>query len=92
MPKSVDFLIAYMAYDWNIHAQVFFYQVEGIVELIGDVICPNENCGVEKCVYLTSFEEINKSTYLCKKSKACSHLRNVHFKDQKSCIVSFDGT
>ena len=62
MPQTVDFLIAIMTFDSNILAQVL-YQDQKLVELIGDVICPNKKCRGEKSVYITSFEELNKSTY-----------------------------
>ena len=70
----------------------YFYQDQSIVQLIGDVICPNKKCRGEKCVYLTSFEEINKSTYQCKQCKACNHVLNFPFKDQKSCVTFFGWT
>ena len=59
-------------------------------EIIGDVYCPT--CGNEKCVYLST----NKTTnfYDCKKCKACFHVLNMPFKDQKPTIMLFgcDGT
>ena len=75
-----------MTFDSNILAQVL-YQDQSIVELIGDVICPNNKFRVEKSVYITSFEEINKSTYQCKQCKACSHVLNIPFNDQKPCVT-----
>ena len=87
----MEFLIAILTFDSNILAQVL-YQDESIVELIGDVICPNKKCRGEKSVYITIFEEINKSTYQCKQCKACSHVRNIPFKDQKSCVTFFGWT
>ena len=77
-----------MTFDSNILAQVL-YQDQSIVELIGDVTCPNKKCRGEKSVYVTSIEEINKSTYECKQSKACSHVLNIPFKDQKPCVTLF---
>ena len=62
LPQSVEFFIAIMTSDSHILAQAL-YQDQSIVQLIGDVICPNKKCRGDKCVYLTSFEEINKSTY-----------------------------
>ena len=76
-----------MTFDSNILAQVL-YQDQSIVELIGDVICPNKKFRGEKSVYITSFEEINKSTYQCKQCKACSHVLNIPFNDQKPCVTS----
>ena len=84
----MDFLIAIMTSDSNILAQVL-YQDQSIVQLIGYVSCPNKKCRGEKCVYLTSFEEFNTSTYQCKQCKACSHLLNLPFKDQKPCVTLF---
>ena len=54
--------------------------------------CPNKNFRGENCVYLTSFGEINKSTYECKHCKPCSHVPNILFKDQKSCVTLFAWT
>ena len=56
-------------------------------ETIGDVYCPT--CRNEKCVYLSS----NKTTsfYDCKKYKACCHVLNIPFKDQKPTIMLFGG-
>ena len=54
-------------------------------ETIGDVYCPT--CRNEKCVYLST----NKTTsfYDCKKSKACCHVLNIPFEDQKPTIMLF---
>ena len=61
-----------------------------IIKTIGDVYCPT--CRNEKCVYLST----NKTTsfYGCIKCKACCHVLNIHFKDQKPTIMLFgsDGT
>ena len=51
-----------MTSDSKILVQVL-YQDQSIVELLGDVICPNKKCRGEKRVYITSFGEINKGTY-----------------------------
>ena len=60
------------------------------IKTIGDVYCPT--CRNEKCVYVST----NKTTsfYDCKKCKACCHLLNSPFKDQKPTIMLFgvDGT
>ena len=56
------------------------------------MICPNKKCGGKKCAYLTSFEEINKSTYECKQCKAYSHVLNIPFKHQNPCITFFGWT
>ena len=77
-----------MTFDSNILPQVL-YQDQSIVDLIGDVICPNKKSGGKKSVYITSTEEINKSTYQCKQCKACSHVLNPPFKDQKPCVTLF---
>ena len=87
----MEFLIAIMTSDSEILAQVV-YQDQSTVELIGDVIYSTKKCGGEKCVYLTSFEEINRSTYQCKQCKACSHVLNVPFKDQKPRVTLFGWT
>ena len=56
-------------------------------EIVRDVYCPT--CRNEKCVYLSS----NKATsfYDCKKCKACCHVLNIPFKDQKPTIMLFGG-
>ena len=87
----MEFLIAFMTFESNILARVL-YQDQNIVELIGDVICPNKKCRGEKSVYITSFEEINKSTYQCKQCKACSHVLKIPFKDQEPCVTLFGWT
>ena len=87
----MEIVVAIMAYDSNILAQVF-YQDQSTVELIGDVICSNGKRKGEKCVYLTSFEEINKSTYQCKQCKASTHVLTFPFKDQKPCVTLFGWT
>ena len=80
-----------MTSDSNLVDQVL-YQAQITVQLIGDVICPNKKYRGEKCVYLTSFEEINKNTYQCKQCKACSHVLNIPFKYQKPCVTLFGWT
>ena len=61
--------------------------VNKIQETIGDVYCPT--CRNEKCVYIST----NKTTsfYDCKKCKACCHVLNIPFKDQKPTIMLFGG-
>ena len=56
-------------------------------ETIGYVYCPT--CRNEKCVYIST----NKTTsfYDCKKCKACCHVLNIPFKDQKPTIMLFGG-
>ena len=88
MPQSVELLIVFMTSDSNILAHVL-YQDQSKVELIGDVICSNNEGRCEKCVYLASFEEINKTTYQWKQCKACNHVLNILFKDQKPCVTLF---
>ena len=80
-----------MISDPNILAQVL-YQDQIIVQIIGDVICPNKKCRGGKCVYLTSLEKINKNTYQCKQCKACSHVLNILFEYQKPCVTLFGWT
>ena len=57
------------------------------IKTIGDVYCPT--CRNEKCVYLST----NKTTsfYDCKKFKACCHVLNIPFEDQKPTIMLFGG-
>ena len=50
VPQRVEFLIAIRTSDSNILAQVL-YQDQSIVQLNGDVICPNKNFRGENCVY-----------------------------------------
>ena len=87
----MELLIEYLKSDSNILARVL-YQDLSIVELIGDVICPNKKCRREKSVYITSFEEINKSTYECRQCKARTHLLSILFKDQEPCVTLFGVT
>ena len=58
-----------------------------VQEIIGDVYCPT--CRNEKCVYIST----NKTTifYDYKKCKACFHVSNIPFKDQKLTIMLFGG-
>ena len=78
-----------MTFDSSILAQVL-YRDQSIVELIGDVVCPNK-CRGEKCVYLTSFEEVNKSIYECKQCNACCHVLNIPNKHQKPFLPNLVG-
>ena len=55
-------------------------------EIIGDVYCPT--CKNEKCVYLSTNE--TTSFHDCKKCKACCHVLNIPFRDQKPTIMLFD--
>ena len=57
------------------------------IKTIGDVFFPI--CRIEKCVYIST----NKTTsfYDCKKCKACCHILNIPFKDQKPTIMLFGG-
>ena len=58
-----------------------------VQETIGDVYCPT--CRNEKCVYIST----NKTTsfYDFNKCKACCHVLNFPFKDQKPTIMLFGG-
>ena len=56
-------------------------------ETFGDVYCPT--CRNEKCVYISTNETTN--FYDCKKCKACCHVLNFPFKDQKPTIMLFGG-
>ena len=57
------------------------------IKTLGDVYCPT--CRNEKCVYILT----NKTTsfYDCKKCKACCHVLNIPFKDQKPTNILFGG-
>ena len=57
------------------------------INTIGDVYCPT--CRNEKCVYLST----NKTTsfYDCEKCKACCHVLNIPFREQKPTIMLFGG-
>ena len=89
--KNVTFLRAFMTPDSNIFAEVL-HQHQGIVELMRDKICPDKERRGQKCVSLTSFEEINKSTNECKQCNACSHVLNIPSVDQKLCGTSIGWT
>ena len=56
-------------------------------EIVGDVYCPT--CRNEKCVYLSTKK--TTSFYDCKKCKACCHVLNIPFKNQKPTIMLFGG-
>ena len=56
-------------------------------ETIGDVYCPT--CRNKKCVYISSNK--TASFYDCKKCKACCHVLNIPFKDQKPTNMLFGG-
>ena len=58
-----------------------------IIKTIGDVYCPT--CRNEKCVYLST-KKMN-SFYDCKKCKACCHVFNIPFRDQKPTLMLFGG-
>ena len=60
---------------------------EDNIKTIGDVYCPT--CRSEKCVYIST----KKTTifYDFKKCKACCHVLNISFKDQKPTIMLFGG-
>ena len=59
-----------------------------VQETIGDVYCPT--CKNEKCVYISTKK--TTSLYDCKKwCKACCHVFNIPFKDQKPTIMLFGG-
>ena len=58
-----------------------------VQETIGDVYCPT--CKNEKCVYISTSKRT--SFYHCKKCKACCHVLNMPFKDQKPTIMLFGG-
>ena len=58
-----------------------------VQETIGAVYCPT--CRNEKCVYISTIKAT--SFYDCKKCKACYHVLNIPFKDQKPTIRLFGG-
>ena len=66
---------------------IFEERAKSVQDVIGDVYCPT--CRNEKCVYIST----NKTTsfYDCKKCKACCHVLNIPFKDQKPTIMLFGG-
>ena len=57
-----------------------------VQKTIGDVYCPS--CKNEKCVYLSTKKT---SFYDCEKCKACCHVLNFHFRNQKLTIMLFGG-
>ena len=56
-------------------------------ETIGDVFCPT--CRNEKCVYVSTNK--TSSFYDCKKCKACCHVLNSPFTEQKPTNMLFGG-
>ena len=91
LSQSVELLIRIMTSDSDILGQVL-YQDQNVVELIGDVIYPNKKCGVEKSVYITSFEDINYITQECKQCKTCTLVLDFPFSYQKPCVTLFGWT
>ena len=59
----------------------------GNIKTIGDEYCPT--CRNEKCVYISTSK--TTSFYDCKKCKACCHVLNIPFRDQKLTIMLFGG-
>ena len=58
-----------------------------VQKTIGDVFCPT--CRNETCVYVSTKK--TTSFYDCKKCKACCHVLDIPFKDQKPTIILFGG-
>ena len=58
-----------------------------VQETIASLYCPT--CKNEKCVYISTKK--TTSFYDCKKRKACCHILNIRFKDQKPPIILFGG-
>ena len=56
-------------------------------ENIGDVYCPT--CRNGKCVYIST--KNTTTFYDCKKCKACCHVLNIPYRDQKPTIILFGG-
>ena len=56
-------------------------------EIVADVYC--QTCRNEKCFYFST--DKTTSFYDCKKCKACCHVLNVAFRDQKPTIMLFGG-
>ena len=61
-----------------------------VQETVGDVYC--RTFRNEECVYIST--NTTTDIYDCKKCKACCHVLNIPFKDQKPTIMLFgcDGT
>ena len=57
------------------------------IKTIGNMYCPT--CRSEKYVYISTKKTTN--FYDCKKCKACCHVLNVPFKDQKPTIMLLGG-
>ena len=60
---------------------------EDNIKAIGDVYCPT--CRNEKCVYISTKK--TTSFYDSKKCKACCHVLNIPFKNQKPTFMLFGG-
>ena len=58
-----------------------------VEETNGDVFCPT--CRSEKCVYISASKR--NILHDCKKCKACCHVLNFPFKDQKSTFMLLGG-
>ena len=61
--------------------------VSKVQETIGYVYGPTSR--IEKCVYISTNKK--SSFYDCKKCKACCHVLNFHFVDQKRTVILFGG-
>ena len=62
-----------------------------VQDIIGDVFCPDKKCAHQKCVYVSTCKESQKSCYDCPQCKACSHVLNIPFTDQKPFMTLFGG-
>ena len=59
-------------------------KVREFVEDVYSPTCRKANCAYSSTNKMTSFND-------CKKCKACRHVLNIHFKDQKPTIMLFGG-
>ena len=83
-------LLLDVPFEWTEYEIKDFCVDNKVQETIGDVFCPT--CRHKKYVHNSTNK--TASFYDCKKCKACWHVFNIGFKDQKPSIMLFgdDGT
>ena len=70
---------------------IFEETQKSIGDIIGDVYCPGRYCSILKCVYVHTCEEDSDNCYECVQCRACCHVLNILFKNQKPTIMLYGG-
>ena len=55
-----------------------------IVNLIGDVFCPNTKCSGRLCLHKKTFQSLSRSDFQCPQCGPLCQLRNIPLEDQKN--------